>query len=275
MKLVRKYLCLLLAVLLLVLCGCSQKPPAVLENQQYAIRDTGEELYLDFADNTYRDKATSNGVNASMGVYKITFPTVAKMKECIEKGQFTEAQLVGMQMFDRTDKGYVKVCDTNKLYEVVAPEGGKVTEILWKGANYEFAFTGPNFSGRIYIRGGESFELERTHYGEAEWGPLFTEVSRSRDESKNADVVYYTVVKSPDMGLRKNVSYTYEEPGLEIHFTEVYGVEDSETVPEIVYLWGYCQGQPFHGSISTFTGAPDYDVLTSIRVVPYVETEVA
>ncbi len=271
----RKYFCLLLAVLLLALCGCSQKDPAVLENQQYAIRKTGEELYLDFVDNTYGDKAGNNGIYTSASGYKITFPTVAKMKECIEKGQFTEAQLIGMQIYEKAANGKVAVCDTKKLYDIRVPEGTVLKELSWKGSTYNFLFGNEDIEGRLYIDGRkDTFEFQRDQYNEDKWGPYFEEISRERDESRNADVVYYTAVKNPSLGVKKKISYTYEEPGLEIHFDEVYRLNESETVPKRLEFWGYCENQPFWGYMF-FKDVPDHDVITSLRVVPHVETEVS
>ena len=268
----KKFVCVLLVILLLALSGCASSE--VLSNEQYVIREKDDVYYLDFHDNSYAKEAASIDKNGSaIGGYNIYFSTVAEMQDCIKNGKFSKEDLVGMQAYEKAENGKVAVCNVNKLYDVVLPEGFSLNRISWKGISYKFDLIGIN-GGSGYLRVGDKEDVQnyierRSLYNAGK--ELATIVSNSKDAERNADVIIFKAEATGEN--LKYIRYTYECNGITITAQEEYNLDESETIPGWISYWGEGNGVYFTGILGGFTELPSYEWVTSFGLKPYVETE--
>ena len=54
---------------------------------------------------------------------------------------------------------------------------------------------------------------------------------------------------------------------------ELYFLNESETIPRSISIWGSTGGTYFTGYMGGFTERPSYEWVTSFGLKPYVETE--
>ena len=94
----KKFICILLVILLLTLSGCAGME--VVSNDLYAIREKGGEHYIDFHNDEYNKTAASLKPEASsLTANFISFSSVGEMRSRILSGKFTEEELTVLIIF--------------------------------------------------------------------------------------------------------------------------------------------------------------------------------
>ena len=263
----------MIVVLLLSLWGCAiEKDPGVevYRNEQYAVKEYNGERYLDFYDDSYR--VAAGAINQSGELkdgYTISFQSVKEMKDCIELGKFSEADLIAMQSFVKASNGKVAVCDTGELYDVKLPEDTELSRIGWFGAFYTFVAENGSAKIRIHLVSKE----ERDEYIEkkdVESNSNLKVISKEVNPFTGETVIEYDNLTFNYRS--KIVQYTVTTDGNTITFLDKYDYEKSETLPWGISFWGENAGGYFYGTISGFEEMPSREWLASIAVVPYVET---
>ena len=260
----KKYICILLVILLLALSGCS-KEVEVLSNDQYRIMEKGGQYYMEL----HKPVGSSSG-NALEGTaqapYNIQFSSLKELKNAITEGKFTEKQLAHMQEnFPRNKSGNVLLCNVNKLYNAAVPEGVEVGSIHWYGDNYSFML---NEDGRLNFCSKNAYdEFMSSMEVNADAVSIVDETTTS---DRNAKVVEFkNLLGEP----RKRITYSFTANTKTITIAEEYHLDESEAVPYRIKFCGTDNGVYFTGYMYGFTERPSYEWVTSFGLKPYVETE--
>ncbi len=256
--------------------------PTLLSNDTYDIKKDGDELYLYFHKDYGGISGSSYGnpsgnVQGAIPALDLTvaFDSLAKMKECIETGNFTRIQLARMQYFPRASNGKIAVCDPDNLYDFKVPEGLLLKQVVWTGVYYSFTFT-PDYSAMKYGGYGSIGLISQERYEEiAQKADLKSGenanikiLSESVDPQTNGTVICY----ENRNGVFKQILYTHTDGENKITIEETYRESDGFEDPSIS-VWGNCGEQYFSGSISALRERPSYEWITSFVLTPYVETE--
>jgi len=261
----KRVLCFFLAFVLVALCGCSAARE-VSRNGKYRIMEDAGEYYL------VMDKASSissNGVSASEKMEALTFSSVGEMKQTISEGKYTDEQLAIMdRFFQKTAKGDIALCNTNKLYDATLPEGLTADEIEWYGGYwYTFVFEGELW-GFLSVSDKETIENKAAEFAKQ---PERVKILEKKEVSeRNAtETLFENLAGEP----RKQIQYTFESKDITINIIEVYKRNESDTVPYRVWFYGNSKDAYFNGEFYGFTERPSYEWVTSFGLKPYVETE--
>lgn len=244
----------------------------VLSNDKYAIRQNGDNFYLEFHDDSYEDeyKGQNSGSDWSKPATAIGFPSVAKMKQTIEEGSFTAVQLRDMQNLIRIGGGKVEVCDLNNLYDAALPEGVNLDSINWYGKTYNLYFSADQAMTNYGV-----IKLVTKEYVEKQIKMMdkSTEaiISRTVDPQTGGTVICYEL-----NGLKKQILYSYTEGGNTVTVQEMYYEEENGMeIPHRIDICGNYGDQYFDCYIYGLKERPSYEWIKSFGLVPYVEKEVA
>lgn len=273
----KKLLCCLIAVCVMLLCGCgntSNDPDnvsavEVLSNDKYSVMESNGEYYLSFNDNINITTGSTQTGAATPGT-TITFKSVKDMRDAIVNGDFSSAQLTGMQNFAKASNGSVAVCNVNELWDVVYPQDLSLEWISWTGPTYCFRLSNDVLEGNVYFTSKSNYEkrMRRAVYEETE---TFKFTSIEADPERNGTIMTYESQKTGRKG--KQIVYTYSENGFDFTVSEKYFFEHSETIPFLITTMAEGNGIYYYWNIGGFTERPSYEWIKSIGVTPYVETE--
>ena len=170
--------------------------------------------------------------------------------------------------FTKTDSGAVKVCNTNKLYEALLPNDVSLLGVDWYGGSYVTYFSGNgDVGGYITITSQEHVK----QLAEQQTPDEKLVVSRSVDSDRNAEVV--TFGGAINGALTRHITYTMTSQNSSLTVQEAYWLEESESTPKEIRIWGHINGTYFEGYVGGFTERPSYEWVTSFGLKPYVETE--
>lgn len=260
----KRYICILLAILLLTLSGCS-RGVEVLSNDQYSIMEEDGQHYMKLH-KAVSVTSGSTSAGTAQAPYVIKFSSLEEMKNAITEGTFTEEQLAHMQAnFPSNKRGNVLLCNVNKLYSATVPAGIDVGPIHWYGDNYKFIISE---EANISFCDKEAHD-EFAKACDIESGKAKI-ISVTTIEDRNAKVVTFENLAGAP---RKMVTYNHTSGGKTITVAEQYNLDESETVPYSISFWGNCDGAYFTGYMYGFTERPSYEWVTSFGLKPYVETE--
>lgn len=260
----RKYICLLLALLLLVLSGCSAGVE-VLTNDKYAILEKDGIYSMKLHDPEAYSGGGSASQNASEAFY-VEFSSVGKMKETIEEGSFSKETLEKMQeCFSKDQNNNVLICNTNKLYDVTLPQGVTARAIHWFGDSYNFLL---GDHGAIDFT-NKAWHDEYAKRHDIESGKAKVISVNMLDDRNAKEVIYENLLGQP----RSMITYSYTSGNKTISVAEQYNLDESETIPYSIGFWGCCNGAYFTGHMYGLTERPSYEWVTAFGLKPYVETE--
>lgn len=262
----KKILCIILTVLLLILSGCS-KSNEVCSNDLYGIYEVDGEFILRFHN---EDINVSNpNHSGTLKAPDITFPSVSSMKKAILNADFSTDALDAIIRKARADDGDVVICNLNKLYDAVLPEGEKLARVRWFIDSYSFSMH--TLSGSLSLATESDVKDFADLYGFDPNNPNVTIESKSTEEARNATVYEYKLNNYNEEW--KCVIYTQSTKDKTITVVEQYNYGTSKTVPETICFWGNCGDAFFTGKLTGFTERPSYEWVTSFGLKPYVETE--
>lgn len=260
----KRYICLLVALLLLMLGGCSAGVE-VLTNDKYAIleKDGTYSIKLHDPESYY---GSQSAMQSSSAAFYLEFSSVGKMKEAIEKGSFSKETLEKMlENFSKDSNNNVLICNPNKLYDVTLPEDVTARAIHWFGDTYNFLLGGHGslvFTDKVWHD-----EYAKRHDIEAGKAEV---ISVNMIPDRNAkEVIYVSLMGQP----RRMVTYSYTSGTKTITVAERYNLDESETIPNNISFWGCCDGAYFTGYVYELTERPSFEWVTAFGLTPYVETE--
>ena len=263
-RIMKKWFCVLLALFLIMLNGCS-RGVEVLSNDQYCIMEKDGQYYMEL----HKPVSSSPGntlEGTAQAPYIIQFSSLKELKNAITEGKFTEKQLAHMQEnFPRNKSGNVLLCNVNKLYNAAVPEGVEVETIHWYGDRYRFVF---DKDGWIDFSVREAYDKFALGYDIESGTAKIISVNMISDRNAK-EVVFEDLLGAP----RKMVTYSYKSEEKTITIAEQYNLDESETVPFSINFWGTCDGAYFTGNMYGFTERPSYEWVTSFGLKPYAETE--
>lgn len=262
----KKLICILLAILLLTLSGCS-RGNEVIRNDKYKIVEHKGEYALQLHDPAaYSSPSDSGDVLGNAPVHTIVFPSVAKLKEALESGTFSDSSLAHMRSnFAKSRIGGIKICNPFQLYEAVLPEGLSAGGVQWFGDAYVFPL-GDHGALRFTDKEGHD-DFAKTRDIESGKAKI---LSVTTTEDRNAKVVAYENLAGAP---RKMVTYSHTSGGKTITVAEQYNLDESETVPYRISFWGSCDGAYFTGYMYQLDQRPSYEWVTSFGLKPYTEAE--
>lgn len=263
----KKICCFTITLLLIFLCGCS-RGVEVLRNSQYSILEEHGEYSIKFHNpaDVYSSGSDILIGTAEMAV-AVEFTSITEMKQAIEPGHFSEYELDIIQSkFEKNSRGEIKICNTDKLYDVTLPDDVETRVIEWFGDSYIFLI-GENCSLNFTDQSGYD-ECAKQNNIESGKSKI---ISVETIEDRNARVVTYESYLSATP--RKMVTYSVASGGKTITVAERYNLNESDTVPFSINFWGNCDGAYFTGYIYELTERPSFEWVTSFGLTPYVETE--
>ena len=237
----------------------------VAENELYTVMDYGGTYTLRFKESLPAGSPADN--NTSIGVTPVTFDSLAKMKEAIETGKFTEKQLETIRKFFSRRGDEIISLDLSKLYDAVLPEDMAVSSVSWHGKSYVLGVGNDAVSGSLRFLSSEEYREEMKEREENIRKQNVT--STENLEDRNALQYEYTAPSGIEVRL---CTYTYESGGKILHIWEYYNLKDSalgvgsSTVPSDFRILGEDNGVYFKISLSGMLQRPDYEWLKSFGI---------
>lgn len=267
----RKILCIALSLMLLLLTvGCASTEIKILENESYTLIERNGVYTLRFHEPLPgKDKGNAN-VSSPGGTY-IKFDTVAKMKEALETGNFTDKQLDSIRNHFTRKGGEILSVNPNELYEVALPEDMEATEVTWNGDDYIFTVkskTDDEVSGRLEFDTKE--EHDRHEQKMTEFLEINDDIVQYKVEERDATFYEYTSSFGVTMRI---VMYTLQSDGKTTMVHETYRMTGTEAEFQGVWLCGEQDGAFFYADIEG-DSRPSVEWLLSIGLKPYTETAV-
>lgn len=241
----------------------------------YTVTQVSDQYYLNFLDGN-DDSAESN---PSLSITTVFFPSVAAMKHAILTNSFSKAELqIIKNSFSKNENG-IMICDLNRLYEPVLPEGYTLDGVTWEGAGYELKIKGNEASGGGHIQFRSQDTWDSVYQYEMEQLSKFNllqQESSTYDGASSETYVYTTgAAKLKDVYLtipsenRSTPTKVIMHYCLE-HSDPEYSVSD--TVPRTVEIYGEDNGQHFKVLFLSPTTAPTVEWLSSFGITPCVGT---
>ena len=283
MKCTKKFFCVLLALLIVALCGCDGRirGEVLYSNENYEIIQSGEVCYLQFQKDKYFGGTSGDGM--SVKEYP-TFRTISEMREGVIKGDFTENELRTLQNDAFKHGGALPVTDLNNLYEITVPSNASIRCYVWYGGYYAAIFSHGNSEQSFIIQDYEShidlldednktFERVASRYD-------FQEIWRGTDTVTGEQALHY----SNSAGSWTISLYTIRAGGKTLHIKETWAgpcpyVE--ENCDEAIYgghimkmrIIGEENGEYFWYNLGNMSERPSAEWLMSFGLTPYEETE--
>ena len=265
----KKLFCLILALMLLMMAGCAAAERTVAENDAYAVIEYNGIYTLRFREPLPSNKNNSGANGQLTGGEPITFRSVAEMKAAIEGGTFTEKQIETIRKYFKRSGNEILSLNTNKLYELVLPEGMEYQCVDWYGFSYVFQnCTDGKFSGYI------DFETKEEHETSKEKMMDFLEINKDvtqyQAEDRNATI--YEYVSPFDIPIRI-YAYTIESEGKIITVHEVCRLSGKTESLSSFKICGEQDGGYFYGQFRG-NSRPTVEWLQSFGLTPYTQTAV-
>ena len=276
----KKCVCFLLLLLMLLLSGCSGVEQ--FRNDLYVVTKKGDTCYLKVHSDVY---ASMFEDETWKRVDSPTYASVAEMKQGIQDGNITVPQLEDiyrdMYRINRLRNGSIPIVDINNLHDACLPSSISDKKVFWFGLAYRFEFQEGAVSGGISSLGTKDYKERKEWYSASgcfeNYGYTSQDyliVSESFDPERNATTIVWKRRFGPEVYSEENkmVFYTYSDDSKTISYAEYYP-NARDPLPEIIrFVWNQ-GGYFFEGSAKGFSEMPSYEWLTSFGMVPYAETE--
>lgn len=276
----RRYICLLLVILLVViLAACTEKPLDSKKNGQiknempYTIHKENGKCSLVFKDGyiTPNDSANKEECKAIRYIY---FDTVQEMINDIKTGNFCDEEKEIMMEFRENEDGVVQICDISSLHTALYPSTFIYQSIGWYGTVYFYTLSSGENGPKAVLNfvPHETYETDIDFYRNFDELTKAEMISVSSDPDRNAVVYDYLNILGEES---KMLVYTIGEGTEPLHIAECYRLEESDTVPAYIKLYGQSKGKYFCVFLNQLQERPSVEWLSQFGICEYVETEAA
>lgn len=267
----------LLACLTLLLCACGSKGAIYARTQYYTVYSRNGQWFMEFYPVQWDSKSSDN-THANIAVSFPEFRSLSDMQNRIKSGGITPNALSCLY-YQSTDN-VQKICNLNKLHDLVAPGDFSYNRVVLWGEDYEFAADN-NISpvaGRIVCATPDSYEQAfNEHYTEHLNHSVITEstvadrnarivYSKYKDQLYQ-DIFYEIQTKTRTLYIRESSVLKYIP---DIHTQDALKERNiSNSIPENVYIFGNDGTNYFYGELHGFTQRPSVEWLSSFDLKPY------
>ena len=240
-----------------------------LSTDQYTLVADESGCYISFLD----EYAASDEDKLACSVMEISFDSMADLVNGFRNNQLNEHQRIVLQSaFPMNEKG-IKICDLNRLYDAVLPDGTYVSSVMLHGETYDCFVKGDLFkSGSLSYVDDWTTSKDRMY----DWskGATVTREEKSTFDGVSCRIVeYYNSTQT-----YRDIFIETEKDGKKVDMVIRYLLEDKRPFPESVSdtaPWNvrmYCEdnGVFYDISLKEFTETPTYEWLSSFGLTPYV-----
>ena len=120
--------------------------PYEIKADDYTLIKNGKGCYIKFDDISIYESDASNNASGLSEVPNLKFNSIKEFKDVLTNGTLENSQKEVICKFAKNNFGEIQTCDFNNLYNVLLPDGLKVSYIKWYGAYYIFFVESENGS---------------------------------------------------------------------------------------------------------------------------------
>ena len=226
MKRLIAFICIAAILLGISGCGKTEKEGNLTENAATApcvLKEENGKFYLQFSESSATN-TTFNNINAQIAVSSPTFSSFADLKNSIETGSFSKANLEILQK--RAKNGILEIPDPSKLHDVALPAGLAIKKIVWEINSYDFSVSWGN--NQNYDFGFVTVDMDGGDH-DYRFNENFINYTNAADsvisdriiEDRNAREFVYT----NSTGKYKQLLYQLENNGETLYVVELYCLE--------------------------------------------------
>ena len=255
----KKMICLLIIAVLFI-SGCS--------SSGYQLLNKDGNYYI------LLDSQTESGSDMELFARPtITFSSFKEMRSDILTGNFTNAELQQLSLFQKDDSGAVRICNIDKLYEPTYPSDFDTLSIKWHGYYYNYELFGNSFPNGLNMdlipekRYTINEDPIAYYSNNLTNGASITSVTKTSD--RNATIIEYT---TPDNRPIQVVWYRIETDSKTILVYETYDPSKATDSLLHVELYGAQAGQYFEFFYLNPPERPSLEWLSQFGIREYVET---
>lgn len=238
---------------------------------QYTLTADDEGCYVTF----FEEHAATKEDMSACRVGEIYFDSMADMVDSIQNNRFEEHERITMQAaFPKTDKG-IKICDLNRLYDVVKPTETRVTRIALSGQYYDFVITQEGLfeSGWVVYTSEEGWQRDRDRAYNWSEGATVTRDEESTFDGMPCRIVEYKFTTET----YRDIYIEVEENGKKTDIVLRYLLRDTRVAPERVsdtapwrlQIFGEENGAMYKVVIGNLLQTPTYEWFSSFGLTPY------
>ncbi len=209
----------------------------------------------------------SNSTSQVAGIY---FASMAEFKDLVTNGKLSRSQkcvIAGAFYGQGHDENGIVICDFDRLYAPILPEGTYVHHVTWGGNrggdSYYVEFENDSDYGYVCFYYSQEDYLQEFNFRYTNMGRSFTTtIERTEQlEDRNATAIYYD-------GVQKRIRYTLDNDGQEMIVDEYYYGTNFKRITV------YCPNAeiPYFIHIDTPSSRPSVEWLLEFGVEPYVDT---
>ncbi len=250
----------------------------VFSTPDYTVSVTDGVCYLNFTEeNREEEESGTHGGNDAFDVVEnfLAFSSITEMKQAFRENGLTEKQQAIIRTyFPLTEKGY-EICNFDQLWCPATPEGFAVDVVYLYGDDYRFSMRGKGeLSSSVYL--GDAGKYER------EYNQSMEIISNHQLDSHTTEtldgVTCESYVISTSVAQVKYVFMTLPSEGktaptrVIMRFllqSENRPEDKSDTVPQVVYIFGEENGMPYDYLILGMSEAPTVEWLSSFGLALY------
>ena len=258
-------------ILLMALCACSDN---VVEKQYTIYKENGK-TYMEFLPEDSAADNNSDGAlkSATQDLQYPKFDSASEMKEKIQSGDIPSERLSGLRA-QADENNDLEIMDLNDICELRLPEGMRYNYVKWYGKQYVFdigtigngeAWGVVTWGDRDYYDRQYSDNLSHLSF------ETVTIITDSVVADRNARVVHFT----NSTGEYKDLIYNITTPTGTVCVLEHYTIDhyiegsaESETVPDVVYVFGDEGNRYFYGYFRGISERPSLEWFASFALDP-------
>ena len=199
----------------------------------------------------------------------VEFTSIEEMIDKLTSGKVPYEEMVEFVCYQSEGVDGIQICDLDTMLQPQIPEEMSYN-VRWYGARYVFnLFSEDQRIGYISEESKDFYDIlvaRFSNYGE--YLSNRTLVSDVTLQEIAGETCTYKYVESA-RNMKARV-YTLEVSGTRLYIEEVYALEESELIPESLWIYGESNGIYFLSCLENFEIQPSTDWLSQFSLTPYV-----
>lgn len=259
----------LFLVVALLLCSCSADSAEM--NPKYTIFEKDGKMYMEFRAEDTETADTSAHKTENIAIEYPHFDSISEMREQIRSGNISSDHLNSLRL--AAENNVLEIWPINELFDVVLPSGLEYESISWLGNAYSFQIRTGGFHGYVMCCNEEYYTREYNEKFAYTLRSNATLISETVAADRNAQVIHYKNNTGEYKAVRYEITtaqgsiYVYERYCVDYYIGGV-DMDVSESIPNVVRIFGNEGDRYFFGWFSGFEERPAVDWLSSFSLIP-------
>lgn len=235
--------------------------------EKYEIKKVNDIYYLYLRG--LSDEKIQEIVNGCEAAPYVEFASIEEMRDKLTSGKVPYEEMEEFVFYQSDGVDGIQICDLDAMLQPQLPEEMSYN-VRWYGARYVFnLFSEDQRIGYISEESKDFYDIlvaRFSNYGE--YLSNRTLVSNvALQETAEETCVYNYLESSRNMKARV---YTLEVNDTRLYIEEVYALDESELIPESLWIYGEGNGIYFLSCLENFAAYPSTDWLSQFSLTPNV-----